>query len=115
MGRLFWKFFFASWLAMLSAGTGVGTVIWWRHQALEQAGLGREHALIDRRAAPFVAAATEVLQYGGKQALLRFLQQSRGKPGPPVIAVDDTGRDILNRSLEPKVLNQARLACPARR
>ena len=33
MGRMFWKFFLAFWLALLVAGGGVGTAVWLRHNA----------------------------------------------------------------------------------
>ena len=31
LGRLFWKFFFAFWLALILAGAAVGSAVWW-HQ-----------------------------------------------------------------------------------
>lgn len=73
MGRLFWKFFFASWLAMLAASAGVGTVVWWQHQALEQSIHAGEMPNLDHRAGMFVGAAASVLQAGGEPALRRFL------------------------------------------
>ena len=38
MGRLFWKFFFAFWLALLSASAGVGAAVWLRQQTLDERG-----------------------------------------------------------------------------
>jgi len=38
MGRLFWKIFFAFWLAQLAAGAGTGTLIWLHHKTLDQTG-----------------------------------------------------------------------------
>lgn len=108
MGRLFWKFFFASWLAMLAAGAGVGTVVWWRHQALEQAIHAGDMPNLDHRAGMFVGAAAGVLQYGGEPALRRFLTQTHRHPEPEVYAIDSGGTDILRRSVEPQLLNQAR-------
>jgi len=108
MGRLFCKFLLASWLALLVAGMGVGTAVWWRHQMLEQDLRNAEALAVNRRAGFFVAAAAEVLQYGGNEALRQFLHQARDRPFPLLYAVDDTGRDILDRELAAQVLDQAR-------
>ena len=32
LGRLFWKFFFAFWLALILAGAAVGSAVWWHQQ-----------------------------------------------------------------------------------
>lgn len=108
MGRLFWKFFFASWLAMLAASAGVGTVVWWSHQSLEQQGHAQKTLNLDHHAGLFVGAAAEVLQFGGEQALRQYLKQPRHHPAPQVYAVDARGTDILQRAVEPQLLNQAR-------
>ncbi|QPK65143.1 HAMP domain-containing protein [Methylomonas sp. LL1] len=102
MGRLFWKFFFAFWLALLTAGIGVGTAI---HTLDDQQ---RVETRIDRHAGMFVTAAANVLQYGGLAALRDFIGATHDKPLPPVYAVDDEDRDILQRTLEPEVLSHAR-------
>ncbi|AEG00965.1 sensor histidine kinase [Methylomonas methanica] len=108
MGRLFWKFFFASWLAMLAAGAGVGTAVWWSHQTLEQERHAQKTLDLDHHAGLFVGAAADVLQFGGEQALSQYLQQARHHPAPQVYAVDARGTDILQRAVEPQLLNQAR-------
>ena len=38
MGRLFWKFFLAFWLALLAAGAGVGAAVWLHQQTLDERG-----------------------------------------------------------------------------
>ena len=38
MGRLFWKFFFAFWLALLAASGGVGAAVWLHQRALNKRG-----------------------------------------------------------------------------
>ena len=108
MGRLFWKFLLASWLALLVAGIGVGTAVWWRQQMLEQDRRNAEALAVNRRAGFFVAAAAEVLHYGGNEALRRFLRQPHYRPFPLLYVVDDMGRDILGRELATQVLEQAR-------
>lgn len=94
---------------MLAAGAGVGTAVWWRHQALEQERRGQDMPRLDHRAGLFVGAAADVLQFGGEQALRGFLsQRAERKPAPPVYAVDTEGTDILRRAVEPGLLSQAR-------
>lgn len=106
MGRLFWKFFLASWLTLLMAGAGVRTVVWWRHHTFEHKS-GTEALITDHHVDIFVGAGAEVLQYGGVDALRQFLQ-ARTKPFPSLYAVDDDGHDILARPLDPKLLNLVR-------
>lgn len=107
MGRLFWKFFFAFWLAVLTAGTGVGTAVWWRHNNLENQQQAAE-AVIDRHADIFVISAANILQYAGEAALRNFLSTPHAKPMPPVFAIDEKDQEILQRRVAPEVLKQAR-------
>ena len=106
MGRLFWKFFLTFWLALLVAGIGVGTAVWLRHNA----GQGEEAGqLVDvGHAASFVAVSENIIRHGGVAGLRSFLEAMRETPFPPVYAVDDQDRDILQRSLSPEILQQAR-------
>lgn len=108
MGRLFWKFFFAFWLALLVAGVGVGTAVWWRHNYLEQRPPSRDELVIDGHGGGLIDAAAGILQYGGSEALRRFLEKPRARPLPPLYAVDEQDRDMLGRDLEPEMLRQAR-------
>ncbi len=107
MGRLFWKFFFAFWLALLTAGIGVGTAVWLQHNAQLDSEQHPE-TLINRHAAAFVTAAAGILQYSGVTALHDFLETLRDKPFPPVFAVDERDRDMLDRNIPPEALQQAR-------
>ncbi|MGR8934495.1 MAG: ATP-binding protein [Gammaproteobacteria bacterium] len=54
MGRLFWKFFFAFWLALLTAGTGVGTAVWLLHAGDHRGEFASapEHVFPDRHCPP---------------------------------------------------------------
>lgn len=90
MGRLFWKVFFVFWLAQLAAGVGTGTVVWLRHQALDE-------YEPRRRLPPFLLDAQAVLRYGGVEALRGLLREREGRSAPRIYAVDESGRDILGR------------------
>ena len=106
MGRLFWKFFFAFWLAVLTAGIGVGTTVWLRHNSnLNQ---NNEPELIDSHASAFVAAAASILNYGGVEGLRSFLNEVRDKHIPQIYAVNDADSEILNRRLTDQQLQQIR-------
>ena len=106
MGRLFWKFFLTFWLALLVAGIGVGTAVWLRHNAWQGEEAG--HLVDVGHAASFVAVSENIIRHGGVAGLRSFLDSMRETPFPPVYAVDDQDRDILQRSLAPEVLQQAR-------
>ncbi len=106
MGRLFWKFFLTFWLALLVAGIGVGTAVWVRHNAWH--GSEAKHAIDVRHAAVFVAAAENVMRYGGIAGLRNFLEVMHEAPFPPVYAIDDQDRELLQRSVAPDVLQLAR-------
>jgi two-component system OmpR family sensor kinase len=86
VGRLFWKFFLVFWLALLTAGIGVGTAVWWQRQS---EGDSSPRGL--RFAEPFVAAAGATLQYGGVEALRELLN----------------GLEVLQRAIAPDSLEQA--------
>ncbi|NOV30581.1 HAMP domain-containing sensor histidine kinase [Methylomonas sp. ZR1] len=107
MGRLFWKFFFAFWLALLTAGIGVGTAVWLRHSA--QQNLSAKPAdVVDVRRASLVKLAASTLPHGGVKGLHDFIQTLQSTRFPPIYAVDDTDRELLGRPLATEVLQQAR-------
>ncbi|WP_445368318.1 ATP-binding protein [Methylomonas sp. BW4-1] len=107
MGRLFWKFFFAFWLALLTAGIGVGTAVWLRHSA--QQNLSAKPAdVVDVRRASLVKLAASTLPHGGVKGLHDFIQTLQNTRFPPIYAVDDTDRELLGRPLAAEVLQQAR-------
>ncbi|MFZ2171791.1 MAG: ATP-binding protein [Methylococcaceae bacterium] len=107
MGRLFWKFFLTFWLALLVAGIGAGTAVWLRHNAWKGDETAK-HSVDVRHASAFVAAAENVMRYGSAAGLHNFLDAMHEAPVPPVYAVDDQDREILQRSVAPEVLQQAR-------
>jgi two-component system, OmpR family, sensor kinase len=106
MGRLFWKFFLAFWLALLAASAGVGTAVWLHQQALAQSG---QELAGGPRAAFLVSAAANVFQHGGGAALRAFLEESRAlHAGTQVYVVDDAGQELLGRTVPAELLAQAR-------
>ncbi|HWJ93689.1 MAG TPA: two-component sensor histidine kinase, partial [Telluria sp.] len=102
MGRLFWKFFFATWLVQALAVSAIGTGIWFKDR-----NAARRDAQVDfgPPAAFMVDAAAQTLRYGGMDALRALLGQ-RG--GPTVYAIDDDGRDLLGRPASDTLVRQLR-------
>jgi len=107
MGRLFWKFFLTFWLALLVAGIGVGTVVWLRHNAWQQEE-SVNRSIDVRHASSFVAVAENVLRHSGVAGLRNFLDAINEAHLPPVYAVDDQNQELMQRSVAPDVLQQAR-------
>lgn len=110
-GRLFWKFFFAFWLALLVAGAAVGTAVWLHREALERerSDVGRMQGVAEGpRADMAVAAAASVLTHGGEEALRRLLVEWSGERTPRVLVVDDAGHDLLGREVASTALSEAR-------
>lgn len=105
MGRLFWKFFFAFWLALLTAGIAVGTVVWFHKHKLDEA----SHSLALGPPAEFlIRSATATLEHGGMRALIKLLEQMRDDPMAQLFVVDETGRELLGRAYPPAALERAR-------
>jgi len=106
VGRLFWKFFFAFWLALLVAGAGVGAAVWLHQRTLN--GRGQE---LERgpRAVFLVNATTATLRHGGIAALRDVLEEWNAQQGRAhVYVVDDAGRELLDRAVPAEALAQAR-------
>jgi len=108
VGRLFWKFFAFVWLAQLAVMIVLGLLFWLGEPHREQQAMA-EIAGGPMASAQVHAAAT-VLRYAGV-AGLRDSGLARS-PGPTVLAVDDTGQDVLGRSVPPIVLAQLRQPGP---
>jgi len=104
MGKLFWKFFFSFWLALVIAGLVVGTTIWLRQMVNDD-----EHHKIDLHQAALVASAKHVYELYGEPAFIDYLKRGQHLPGPKVYAIDtQTNRDILGRELNEAFITHAR-------
>ncbi|MCP5197138.1 MAG: HAMP domain-containing protein [Gammaproteobacteria bacterium] len=104
MGRLFWKLFFAFWLALLIASVGVGTAVWLHRQSRED----RDHPLAGGPLTQFLVNATvATLQHGGIEALRALLQEWDRQGDARVYVIDDTGQELLGRTISPETLAQA--------
>lgn len=110
MGRLFWRFFFACWVALVLAAVGAGVAVSVLIRAGERPqgmpGFGPHQMAID------LAAAT--LQHGGVDALRAWLAETQRKRKLPLLAVDSAGHDLLGRSVPQESVQQARKAAAAR-
>jgi two-component system OmpR family sensor kinase len=104
VGRLFWKFFFFIWLAQLTSIWGVGSAIWLIRHNENQNLVGVDTS---RPASYFVEAAASTLQYGGMEALKNLLKTESRRH---VYAIDEAGQDILDRAVDPAMLESVKLA-----
>jgi two-component system OmpR family sensor kinase len=105
MGRLFWKIFFAFWLALIAAALATGMAISlqreWREGPPAELAAGRIPAL-----ATDLASAT--LRHGGVEALRGWMRETQRARGPSLFAVDSQGRDLLGRPVPQAALERAR-------
>lgn len=105
MGRLFWKFLFSYWAALLVAMLGV-TIAFWLYQLAEQ---GRDLLLkTGPRTTLVVGSAAATLHNGGVEALRALLEERDRQEDALVLAVNDGGRDLLGRPVAPGALVRAR-------
>jgi two-component system OmpR family sensor kinase len=105
MGRLFRKIFFGFWLTLVVVGAAVGFAVHWYAQdrlaqITELAG--------GPRAEISISAVAATLQHGGAAAAMALLRQWHGTHAAPVLVVDDSGRDLLDRAVPAAALAQAR-------
>ncbi|QBE66584.1 sensor histidine kinase [Pseudoduganella lutea] len=103
MGRLFWKFFLSILLAQVAATVGIGGALWLKSRAAEQ----EQRPAIDFSppAAMAIESAAATLEFGGPQALKRLLENMDRHR---VFAVDDLGKELLGRIVNPVQVAAAR-------
>ncbi|MEA3156375.1 MAG: two-component system, OmpR family, sensor kinase [Betaproteobacteria bacterium] len=108
MGRLFWKFFFALWCALLIAGVGAAGAIWLQFRS----GLFEPPPpLSGHRIALDLAASA--LRYGGPEGLRDWLSDAARHNMPTVYAVNAAGEDVLGRAVPAAQVARARFAVTA--
>jgi len=105
MGRLFWKFLFAYWAAMLVAVAGVAMTAW----LLQLTERDRELSLdAGPRASLILGSAAATARHGGLPALRDVIEDWRRSGQVHLFAVDDAGRDVLGRDVPLEALQHAR-------
>ncbi len=105
MGRLFWKFFFSYWTALLVGFTGVLAAAYF----VRTADQGLEPSIEGGpRAASIVGSAAATLTYGGPDALLMLMEDWRQHGDTTVLAVEASGRELLGRPIPADALADAR-------
>ena len=104
MGRLFWKFFLSILLAQLTVTFGVGSVFWLRDQARLQAAAEAPEVELSPSAEFMIDSAAATLAHGGTPALRALLE---GTARHNLFAIDDSGRELLERPVAPELRMQA--------
>jgi two-component system OmpR family sensor kinase len=104
MGRLFWKFFFSYWAALVIGFTGVLAAAYF----VRTADQGLEPSIEGGpRATMIVGSAAATLVHGGPDALLMLMEDWRRHGDATVLAVDASGREMLGRPIPPAALADA--------
>lgn len=106
MGRLFWKFFLAFWLALLIAGVSVGTLVLFVHNQDETTHVNQ--AQIDEHAAGIIDILVLAAHYGGDKALTEAIKTLDHGPLPTFYAIDQSGLDILGRTVDSQLIADAK-------
>ncbi|HZW20834.1 ATP-binding protein [Noviherbaspirillum sp.] len=101
MGRLFWKFFIAIWLAQLLGTMSVMFIVETVYR-MEEA--GRPRAAADQSANLLIDSAAATLRYGGTKALQIMVEDTARQS---LMVVDENYREIFGRPVDPAALRSA--------
>jgi two-component system OmpR family sensor kinase len=104
VGRLFWKFFFSILLAQVVAAVGIGGAVWLKNR--ESATPRQQDIDTGPRAEDAIESAAATLEFGGVHALQSLLENMNRHR---VYAVDEMGRELLDRIVKPAMMMEARL------
>ena len=102
MGRLFWKFFIFIWLAQVGAILATGTSFWFKTHSQNGRPAGLDSS---PPASMLIDSAALTLNHGGVSALRELVSNMRRHR---VFAVDETGKEILDRPVDSSVIDKAR-------
>jgi len=102
VGRLFWKFFLFILLAQLGGIVAVAAMFWLAQPRFDRPVQGVDAGPAART---YVSAAAAILHYGGAAA---FKDWAAHEPRLTVLAVDESGRDVLARTVPANLLAEAR-------
>jgi two-component system OmpR family sensor kinase len=105
MGRLFWKIFFAFWIALMAAAAATGSAVWWHRYEREGADRELAGAPPDRLMTDMAAS---LLAHGGVEPLRDWMSEMTNPRRVSLLVVDDAGRDILGRAVPDAALAHAR-------
>lgn len=108
MGRLFWKFIFAFWLAFAAISLTVASALWMVRETHSEAILwgDRFHEMPRGPALFLLDTASAILQAGSVDTLRATLsawqhQHDRLAPDPQLFVFDDAGRQLIGRGALP--------------
>ena len=104
MGRLFWKFFFSYWAALLLAVVAVNAASWLSSVAWGSGNLPIEGG---GRAVFIVNFAASTLRHGGPRALRGVMDDWQQHSNVLLYVVDADGRELLDRPVPAEALARA--------
>lgn len=105
MTRLYWKIFGFLLLAQLTAILTISAGFW-IHQ--HNRALNSEGVEISPPARTMIQSASATLKHGGKTALRNLLEEWQHRPTPLVLAIDNNGKELLDRDYSPQVFATAK-------
>lgn len=105
MGRLFWKIFAGIWISLVLTMLGVGTAFFLHTRAHMDE---NSRVAKDPRSAFSSRLAAVSLEHGGEEVARNILLDWPSRELTAPMVVNPEGRDLLDRPVNPEMLNQAR-------
>lgn len=111
MGRLFWKFLLAFWLALIAASGIVAVLVALHQQRMHDEEVSEISLATGPRTELALRSAAATLRHGGVAALREWLaEDAHARGGLAVHAFDRDGRELLGRAVPDGALERAREA-----